>query len=79
MDVIRMIQDQNRVKLIYTSDGKEYLTNEQLEKEIKDVLSQFGGRLSIMDLPDHIGVKIETIERSMDQFVKRNKVTLING
>jgi hypothetical protein len=28
VDIIRMVQDSNRVKLIYTSDGKEYLTNE---------------------------------------------------
>jgi len=28
------------VQLIYTSDGKEYLTNEQLEREIRDVLAE---------------------------------------
>jgi len=71
--------EQNRVKLIYTSDGKEYLTNEQLEKEIKEVLVHFGGRISINELPDHLGVKLETIERAMESFVKRQNVTLING
>jgi E3 UFM1-protein ligase 1 len=67
------------VQLIYTSDGKEYLTNEQLEREIRDTLSEQGGRINILELPQHIGVNIEIIERAMDTFVKRNRVTLINN
>jgi len=51
VDIIRAVQDQNRVKLIYTSDGKEYLTNEQLEREIKDVLVEQGGRVNVLDIP----------------------------
>jgi Fe-S cluster biogenesis protein NfuA len=39
------------VQLIYTSDGKEYLTNEQLEREIRDVLAEQGGRVSVLDIP----------------------------
>lgn len=74
-----MIQDRNLVQLIYTSDGKEYLTNEQLEREIRDTLSEQGGRINILELPQHIGVNIEIIERAMDTYVKRNRVTLINN
>lgn len=79
VDIIRMIQERNLVQLIYTSDGKEYLTNEQLEREIRDTLSEQGGRINILELPQHIGVNIEIIERAMDTFVKRNRVTLINN
>jgi len=39
------------VQLIYTSDGKEYLTNEQLEREIRDVLAEQGGSVSVLDIP----------------------------
>jgi hypothetical protein len=51
-----MIQDQSRLQLIYTSDGKEYLTNEQLEREIRELLGECGGRLLIADLPGHLNV-----------------------
>ena len=67
------------MKLIYTSDGKEYLTNEQLEREIRELLNECGGRINILEIPNHIGVNIEIIEKTMDSFVKKNKVTLING
>ena len=74
-----MIQDQNRIKLIYTSDGKEYLTNEQLHKEIKELVNEQGGRINILEIPNHLGVNIEIIERAMDVVCKKNKIALVNG
>lgn len=66
--------------MIYTSDGKEYLTNEQLEREIRDVLAECGGRLLIADLPGHLNVHADIAEKSAEQYVKKNKgVSLING
>jgi hypothetical protein len=37
-------------QLIYGTDGKEYLTPEQLEKEIKEEIASSGGRVSITDI-----------------------------
>lgn len=71
--------DDNKIRLIYTTDGKEYLTNEQLDREIKDLLTEMGSRLNILEIPKHLGVGIEVVERQMDTFTKKNKVTLING
>ena len=79
VDIIRKLLGDNKIKLIYTQDGKEYLTHEQLEKEIKELLIEQGGRLNILEIPNYIGVNIEIIEKSMDTFVKRNRVSLING
>jgi len=52
--------------LIYTSDGKEYLTNEQLEKEIKDLINEMGGRINIVEIPNYLGVGIEVVEKAID-------------
>ena len=79
VDIIKALLDSNKIKLIYTQDGKEYLTNEQLEREIKELLNEQGGRMNILEIPNHLNVSIEIIERTMDTFVKRNRVTLING
>ena len=40
VDIIKALLDANKIKLIYTQDGKEYLTNEQLEREIKELLNE---------------------------------------
>jgi hypothetical protein len=79
VDIIRKLIDANKVRLIYTSDGKEYLTHEQLDKEIKDLLAEQGGRINIIEIPKYLGINYEVIEKSMDNFVKNNKVSLING
>ncbi|CDW88324.1 UNKNOWN [Stylonychia lemnae] len=79
VDIIRKLLEDNKIKLIYTQDGKEYLTNEQLEKEIKELLQESGGRLSVLEIPSHLGVNIDVVERSVDQIVKKNKLNLING
>ena len=50
------------MQLIYTSDGKEYLTPKQLEKEIEEVVAENSGRMSLSDMSTHLGVGIEVIE-----------------
>jgi hypothetical protein len=50
-----------------------------LEREIRELLNECGGRINILEIPSHIGVNIEIIEKTMETFVKKNKVTLING
>ena len=79
VDLIRYLLENNKIKLIYTQDGKEYLTNEQLEKEIKELLQESGGRLNILEIPNHLGVGIDVIEKSIESVVKRSKINLING
>eukprot|EP00347_Sterkiella_histriomuscorum_P011179 403373446 len=79
VDIIRYLLENNKIKLIFTQDGKEYLTNEQLEKEIKELLQESGGRLNILEIPNHIGIGIDVIEKSIENIVKRSKINLING
>ena len=43
------------------------------------MLAECGGRVNILELPAHIGVNLDIIERAMDSFLKRNKVALVNG
>ena len=38
-----------------------------------------GGRINIVDVPNHLGVNIEIVERSVDTIVKRHKIQFING
>lgn len=42
-------------------------------------MNECGGRINILEIPAHLGIGLEVIERAMDNYVKRNKVSLING
>jgi len=66
-------------KLIYTQDGREYLTPEHLERQIKDVVIEHG-RINIVELPKILNVGIERIEPRVDVMCKKGaEVINMNG
>lgn len=54
--------------LLFTLDGKEYVTEKQLEKEIRDEIIYSGGRLKRIDLETLLNVDISHIERLTNQM-----------
>ena len=44
------LQELHLIDVLYTADGKTYLTQQQLVKEIKDELYVHGGKLSFLIL-----------------------------
>ena len=46
MEIIQRLQEQHLIELIYTTDGKEFLTSQELSKEIREELLVQGGRYS---------------------------------
>ena len=48
VEIVQKLISLNLLEVIYTTDGKEYLTPQQLEKEIKDELFIRGGGLKII-------------------------------
>ena len=47
--------------VIFTNDGKEYLTPQQLIKEMKDELYVRGGRVNTVDLAKELNVDFNHI------------------
>jgi len=67
------------LKLLYTSDGKEYLTPEHLDREIKEVVLA-RGRINVIELPKILNVGIEKIDQRLDALCrKRTELIMING
>lgn len=58
--------------MIYTNDGKEYLTLSQLETEITDELYVLGGRVNLVDLSKTLNVDLSKIENVAEKIVKEN-------
>lgn len=42
-------------------------------------MTEQGGRVNVLEIPEMIGVSSDIVERALDQFVKKNKVTVSNG
>ena len=48
VELVTKLIELKLVDVIYTTDGKEYLTHQQLGKEIKDELWVCGGRVGLV-------------------------------
>lgn len=66
--------------LLYTTDGKEYLTQDQLRREIEDELFVNGGRINLVELSRVLNVDLQKVSLVAERIaVEDSKVTLILG
>ena len=65
--------------LMYTQDGKEYLTPKQLELEILAELRSAGGRVTLVDLQTMINVDITYVEACAKRIARENKTIQLLG
>lgn len=42
MEVVSLLLEKGLIELVFTTDGKEYLTNDQLKRELEDELYVHG-------------------------------------
>ncbi|KAJ8026429.1 E3 UFM1-protein ligase 1 [Holothuria leucospilota] len=74
--VSKLIQDK-QIDVIFTLNGKEYLTPAQVVKEIKDELIVHGGRVNLVDLQDILGVDYSYIEAKAAELIKNDSSTFL--
>eukprot|EP00747_Dinoflagellata_sp_TGD_P182633 gnl/TRDRNA2_/TRDRNA2_36968_c0_seq1.p1 gnl/TRDRNA2_/TRDRNA2_36968_c0~~gnl/TRDRNA2_/TRDRNA2_36968_c0_seq1.p1 ORF type:complete len:740 (-),score=223.04 gnl/TRDRNA2_/TRDRNA2_36968_c0_seq1:22-2241(-) len=80
VDLVQKLIAEDRVKLIHSSTGKEWLTPEQLERELREALAAAGGRVGVTDLPNEVGIAIEHIENRVDHMCKKDSsITRLQG
>ncbi|KAK2551189.1 E3 UFM1-protein ligase 1-like protein [Acropora cervicornis] len=65
VEIVQKLIHLGLIEVIYTTDGKEYLTPQQLEREIKDELFVHGGRINVVDLQQLIGVDFSHVEKKV--------------
>ena len=64
VDIVLKLVADSHLKLIYTSDGKEYLTPEQVTSEIISLVDENGGRLSLQHVCSHLALNYEVVEQT---------------
>lgn len=73
IEIVSWLMDKKKIDLIFTSDGKEYLTPEQLINDIRGELYDAGGRISLVDLAKLIRVDLAHINTHLNFILKGNK------
>jgi len=72
IEIVNYLVSNGFLKVIYTTDGKEYLTHKQLERELDDELYVSRGRISLSDLAVNLNVDYSHVEFQAQQLAKRD-------
>ena len=67
--VIQRLIDLGWLEVIYSCDGKEYITPKQLEKDICDELYVCGGRVAMTDLAQTLNVDYSHIDKKVTELL----------
>lgn len=68
--MVSLLIKQGLVNVIFTNDGKEYITPEYLRKEVEDELYVHGGRVNLVELAQILNVDLSHINGIADQLAK---------
>lgn len=80
IEVITKLVEEKLLDVVFTTDGKEYITPQHLVKEIKDELYVNGGRVNLVDLAKTLNVSLSHIESKAAEIERTgSSCTLILG
>lgn len=80
VEIVSKLIELKLIDVFYTNDGKEYVTPQQLSKEISDELYLHGGRISLTDLVPILNIGLQAIEsRAQDLVQSRPEIHLVAG
>eukprot|EP00794_Sanderia_malayensis_P000235 gene235-852_t len=77
IEIINKLTNLGLLEIIYTTDGREYLTLQQLEREIKDELIANGGRINLVDLQQITNVDLSYIENKVAELIKNDRSLIL--
>ncbi|XP_076670107.1 UFM1 specific ligase 1 [Andrena cerasifolii] len=73
VEIITKLIESKLLDVIFTNDGKEYITPQHLGKEIKDELYIHGGRISLVDLAQVLNVNLSQVSKVAAEIEKHSK------
>ncbi|XP_045449576.1 E3 UFM1-protein ligase 1 homolog [Melitaea cinxia] len=79
IEIVSKLIELKLIDVIFTTDGKEYLTPQQLVREIKDELYVRGGRVNTVDLAKELNVDLNQINIHLSEIIKGKEVQLVSG
>ena len=75
VEIVMKLLEMDLLDVIFTTDGKEYLTHPQLNKEVRDELYVSGGRVSLVDLATILSLDFSHVEAAAVGIAKSDRDT----
>ena len=69
IEILTKLKDMKLLNVLHTTDGKEYITHQQLKQDIKNELFLKNGRISLVDLQQLLNVDFSHIEAKCKEIV----------
>lgn len=80
VEVVSLLINKGLLNVLFTTDGKEYITPEYLQKEIEDEIYVHGGRVNLVELSQSLNVDLTHINKMAERFTKeRGDLYLVLG
>ncbi|XP_076632501.1 UFM1 specific ligase 1 [Colletes latitarsis] len=73
VEIVTKLIENKLLDVLFTNDGKEYVTPQHVAKEIKDELYIHGGRISLVDLAQILNINLSQISKVANEIEKNNK------
>jgi len=70
VEVMQKLVDLGMLDVLFTTNGKEYLTPKQLRYEVEDEILAHGGRVNVTELPPILNVDLPYVERVVEALLK---------
>ncbi|XP_077488736.1 UFM1 specific ligase 1 [Amblyomma americanum] len=70
IEIVKKLVELKLIDVVFTNDGKEYITPKHLQKEILDELTVAGGRINMVDLANILNVDLTHIEARCAELVR---------
>ncbi|KAH8369323.1 hypothetical protein KR009_008357 [Drosophila setifemur] len=80
VEIVTLLLEKQLVEVVFTNDGKEYITPDHLEREILDELFVNGGRANLVEVSKTLNVDLSRIVGLADHIAAENpSVHLVLG
>lgn len=73
IEIVTKLIENKLLDVIFTNDGKEYVTPQYLGKEIKDELYIHGGRINLVELAQILNVSLSHVSKIANDIEKHSK------
>ncbi|XP_068151992.1 E3 UFM1-protein ligase 1 homolog [Drosophila tropicalis] len=80
VEIVALLLEKQLLDVVFTNDGKEYITPDHLEREIQDELYTNGGRANLVEVSKTLNVDLSRIETLAERIAEENpQIYLILG
>ncbi|XP_055377674.1 E3 UFM1-protein ligase 1 homolog [Condylostylus longicornis] len=72
VEIVTLLIEKKLINVVFTTDGKEYITPEHLERETLDELYVHGGRINLVELSKILNVDLSKLNDIGEKIVKED-------